>query len=268
MVASEVNETNSLGGNKSVTMNATFSSTNNALSPILDTHRTSMYLISNKINEPSETNMNVSGLDDNVILSALSGVTVSGNQITTSTRNAQFKTATVGKYLTIAGASSGSSTRLITAVASDGSSITFSAAPAAITGNATLTQRERFVDEIAPIESSTFSKYVTKTVRLANPSNFLRVRFAVNLPAEASVEVYYKTAVVGSTASFDSVPYTLMTVDAPIPNFSNGTERFVDASFSETDMDGFDAIKLKLVMKSDNSSEVPRIKDLRVIACA
>ena len=268
MVASEVNETNSLSGNKSLTINATFSSTSNALSPILDTHRTSMYVISNKINDPSETNMNVSGLDDNVILSALSGVTVSGNQITTSTRNAQFKTATVGKYLTIAGASSGSSTRLITAVASDGSSITFSAAPAAITGNATLTQRERFVDEIAPIESSTFSKYVTKTVRLANPSNFLRVRFAVNLPAEASVEVYYKTAVVGSTASFDSVPYTLMTVDAPIPNFSNGTERFIDASFSETDMDGFDAIKLKLVMKSDNSSEVPRIKDLRVIACA
>ena len=268
MIASEVNETNSLGGNKSVTMNVTFSSTNNALSPILDTHRTSMIVINNKINEPSETNMNVTGLDDNVILSNLSDVTVAGNQITTSTRNAQFKTATVGKYLTIAGASSGSSTRLITAVATDGSSITFSAAPTAITGNATLTQRERFVDEIAPIESSTFSKYVTKTVRLANPSNFLRVRFAVNLPAEASVEVYYKTAVVGSTASFDSVPYTLMTVDAPIPNFSNGTERFVDASFSENDMDGFDAVKLKIVMKSDNSSEVPRIKDLRVIACA
>ena len=110
-------------------MNATFNSTNNALSPILDTHRTSMYLISNKVNEPSETNMNVAGLDDNVILSALSGVTVAGNQITTSTRNAQFKTATVGKYLTIAGASSGSSTRLITAVASDGSSITLSVCP-------------------------------------------------------------------------------------------------------------------------------------------
>ena len=268
MIASEVNETNSLSGNKSVTMNVTFSSTNNALSPILDTHRTSMIVISNKINEPTETNMNVAGLDNNVILSSATGVTVAGNQITTSTRNAQFKTATVGKYLTIAGASSGSSTRLITAVASDGSSITFSAAPAAITGNATLTQRERFVDEIAPIESSSYSKYVTKTVNLANPSNYLRVRFAVNLPAEASVEVYYKTAVVGSTASFDSVPYTLMTVDEPIVNFSNGTERFVDASFSEADMEAFDAVKLKIVMKSDNSSEVPRIKDLRVIACA
>ena len=268
MIASEVNETNSLSGNKSVTMNVTFSSTNNALSPILDTHRTSMIVINNKINEPSETNMNVAGLDYNVILNGLSGVTVAGNQITTSTRNAQFKTATVGKYLTIAGASSGSSTRLITAVASDGSSITFSAAPDAITGNATLTQRERFVDEIAPIESSSYSKYVTKTVNLANPSNYLRVRFAVNLPAEASVEVYYKTAVVGSTASFDSVPYTLMTVDTPIVNFSNGTDRFVDASFSEADMEAFDAVKLKLVMKSDNSSEVPRIKDLRVIACA
>jgi hypothetical protein len=268
MIASEINETLSLGGNKSVTMNVTFSSTNNALSPILDTHRTSMIVINNKINEPSETNMNVAGLDSNVILNGLSGVTVAGNQITTSTRNAQFKTATVGKYLTIAGASSGSSTRLITAVASDGSSITFSAAPDAITGNATLTQRERFVDEIAPIESSSYSKYVTKTVNLANPSNYLRVRFAVNLPAEASVEVYYKTAVVGSTASFDNVPYTLMTVDAPIVNFSNGTERFVDASFSKADMEAFDAVKLKIVMKSDNSSEVPRIKDLRVIACA
>jgi hypothetical protein len=272
MIASEVNENNAapngLGGDKSVTMNVTFSSTNNALSPILDTHRTSMIVINNKINEPSESNMNVAGLDYNVILNGLSGVTVAGNQITTSTRNAQFKTTTVGKYLTIAGASSGSSTRLITAVASDGSSITFSAAPDAITGNATLTQRERFVDEIAPIESSSYSKYVTKTVNLANPSNYLRVRFAVNLPAEASVEVYYKTAVVGSTASFDSVPYTLMTVDAPIVNFSNGTERFVDASFSEADMEAFDAVKLKLVMKSDNSSEVPRIKDLRVIACA
>lgn len=268
MIASEVNETNSLSGNKSVTMNVTFSSTNNALSPILDTHRTSMIVINNKINEPSESNMNVAGLDYNVILNGLSGVTVAGNQITTSTRNAQFKTATVGKYLTIAGASSGSSTRLITAVASDGSSITFSAAPDAITGNATLTQRERFVDEIAPIESSSYSKYVTKTVNLANPSNYLRVRFAINLPAEASVEVYYKTAVVGSTASFDSVPYTLMTVDAPIINYSNGTEQFVDASFSEADMEAFDAVKLKIVMKSDNSSEVPRIKDLRVIACA
>ena len=268
MIASEINETTELAGANSVTMNVTMSTTNDALSPILDTHRTSLVVINNKVNRPLETNMNVSGLDDNVILSNATGVTISGSTITTSTQNAAFLTATVGKYLTIAGASSGTSTRLITAVAADGSSITFSAAPSAVTGNVTLTQRERFVDEIAPLESSTYSKYVTKRVNLANASNFLRVRFAGNIPAEASVEVYYKTAVVGSNSSFESVPYSLMTVDAPIVNASNSTDQFFDIAYSQNNMPAFDSVQLKLVMKSTNSSEIPRIKDLRVIACA
>jgi hypothetical protein len=268
MIASEINETTSLSGNKSVTMNVTMSTTNDALSPILDTHRTSLVVINNKVNRPLETNMNVSGLDDSVILSNATGVTISGSTITTSTQNAAFLTATVGKYLTIAGASSGTSTRLITAIAADGSSITFSAAPSAVTGNVTLTQRERFVDEIAPLESSTYSKYVTKRVNLANASNFLRVRFAGNIPAEASVEVYYKTAVVGSNSSFESVPYSLMTADAPIINASNSTDQFTDIAYSQNNMSSFDAVQLKLVLKSQNSSEIPRIKDLRIIACA
>jgi hypothetical protein len=271
MVSSEINETTSLSGNKSVTMNVTMRTTNDALSPIIDTHRTSLALVNNKVNKPLETNVNVSGLDDNVILANATGVTISGSTITTSTQNAAFLTATVGKYLTIAGASSGSSTRLITAVATDGSSITFSAAPSAISGNATLTQRERFVDEIAPLESSTYSKYVTKRVNLANvdqPCSFLRVRFAANIPAEASVEVYYKTAVIGSNSSFESVPYSLMTVDAPIVNASNGTNKFFDIAYSQNNMQAFDAVQIKLVLKSSNSSEVPRIKDLRIIACA
>jgi hypothetical protein len=268
MIASEINEIESLSGNKSVTMNVTINSTNDALSPILDTHRTSLVVINNKVNNPLETNMNVSGLDDVIILSNATGVTISGNTITTSTQNAAFLTATIGKYLTIAGASSGTSTRLITAVALDGSSITFSSAPIAVTGNVTLTQRERFVDEIAPLESSTYSKYVTKKVNLANASNFLRVRFAGNIPAEASVEVYYKTSVIGANSSFESVPYKLMIVDAPIVNESNDSNQFFDITYSENNIQSFDAVQLKLVLKSSNSCEIPRIKDLRVIACA
>ena len=52
MIASEINETTSLSGNKSVTMNVTMSTTNDALSPILDTHRTSLVVINNKVNKP------------------------------------------------------------------------------------------------------------------------------------------------------------------------------------------------------------------------
>jgi len=272
MIASEQNEANSdlangLNGAKSVKFNIIMSSSNDALSPVIDTHRTSLITISNKVNKPTETNLNVASLDANVILSNATGVTVSGSTITTSTQNDAFKTATVGKYLTIAGASSGTSTKLITAVAADGSSITFDSAVTAITGNATLTQRERFVAENAPLESSTYSKYVTKRVNLANHSNYLRVKFAANIPAEASVEVWYKTNIVGSNTPFENASYQQMTIDAAIPTASNAEDKFYDASYSIDDLVAFDAIQVKIVMKSSNSSQVPRIKDLRVLAC-
>ena len=272
MIASEQNEANSdlsngLNGAKSVKFNIVMSSSNDALSPVIDTHRTSLITISNKVNNPSETNLNVASLDASVILSNATGVTVSGNTITTATQQDAFKTATVGKYLTIAGASSGTSTKLITAVAADGTSITVDSAVTAITGNATLTQRERFVAENAPLESSTYSKYVTKRVNLANHSNYLRVKFAANIPAEATIEVWYKTNIVGSNTPFENASYSQMTIDAAVPTASNSQDQFYDASYSLDDLVAFDAVQIKIVMKSSNSSEVPRIKDLRVLAC-
>jgi hypothetical protein len=270
MIASEQNEADvsfGLSGEKSVKFNIVMNSTNDALSPIVDTHRTSLIAIGNKVNNPSETNLNVASLDYNVILSNATGVTVSGSTITTSTQQAAFKTATVGKYLTIAGASSGTSTKLITAVAADGTSITFDSAVTAITGNATLTQRERFAAENAPSESSTFSKYVTKRVNLADHSNYLRVKFAANLPSDATIEVWYKTNIVGSTTPFGNAPYLQMTIDTPILTSSNQEDQFYDASYSMDDLVAFDAVQIKIVMKSSNSSQVPRIKDLRVLAC-
>jgi hypothetical protein len=270
MIASEQNEADvsfGLSGDKSVKFNIVMSSSNDALSPIIDTHRTSLIAIGNKVNNPSETNLNVANLDNSVILSNATGVTVSGSTITTSTQNDAFKTATVGKYLTIAGASSGTSTKLITAVAADGSSITFDSAVTAITGNATLTQRERFTAENAPSESSTYSKYVTKRVNLAAHSNYLRVKFAANLPADASIEVWYKTNIVGSNVPFGNAPYSQMTIDSPIITSSNQEDQFYDASYSLDDLVAFDAVQIKIVMKSSNTAQVPRIKDLRVLAC-
>jgi hypothetical protein len=370
MIASEQNEANSdlsngLNGAKSVKFNIVMSSSNDALSPIIDTHRTSLITISNKVNNPSETNLNVASLDANVLISNSPNISISGSTITTpasavaspatlsgvaisgtagqftctattlvvgsrititgtlggtgtitgyatgttyqvsaitgsgssvtgftlvttagsaivttagtptgltytayiAPAQDAFKTVTVGKYLTIAGASSGTSTKLVTAVAADGTSITFDSAPTAVTGNVTLTQRERFVAENAPLESSTYSKYVTKRVNLADHSNYLRVKFAANIPAEASIEVWYKTNIVGSNTPFENASYTRMTIDAAVPTASNSQDTFYDASYSMDELVAFDAVQIKIVMKSSNSSQVPRIKDLRVLAC-
>lgn len=270
MIASEINELNTLNGNDSLVMNVTMSTTNDSISPILDTHRTSLIIINNKVNNPSETNINVGGLDENVLISQSSNITIFGNQITTSDTNTMdiFKTAKVGKYMTIAGSTSGSSIRLITSVSSDGSSITFNTDPEECVGSITLTQREMFVDEISPEGSSSFSKYVTRQVHLTNASTFMRIRLAANIPSEASVEVYYRVKKVGSTTPLSNINYELIKSDAPITYVQNGSNDFIDMSYSTGDIDAFDTVQIKLVLKSSNTAAVPRIKDLRVIACA
>ena len=73
---------------------------------------------------------------------------------------------------------------------------------------------------------------------------------------------------VGYTGDFSALPYTqISTPDSAITNAQNETDIFYDAAFSTTSA-AFDAIQVKLVMKSTNSSQVPRIKDLRIVCCA
>jgi hypothetical protein len=334
MVASEVNEADEdlLNSKKSLGFNVKMSSTNDALSPILDTHRTSLIAISNKVNSPTAALVNVGTLDDTAALSAnatiaftattawaastavttgsivyylanqylvtVAGTTgtvppthlqnseISGTAVleyqgpvggTISSSNTDAKAAlatlTVGKYIEITGsATSGNNTTyLVKAVAADGATVTLGSNVSTVVAGdeITIKQKELFVSDISS-ESTTYSKYVTKRVNLSNDilSTMLKVRFAVNLPAEAAVEVWYKTSTVGLNQTWETIPYVQMKADTPIANFSNSTNVFVDASYSIENLDAFDAVTIKLVMKSTNSSEIPRIKDLRVLALA
>jgi hypothetical protein len=280
MIASEVNEQNSLSGNKSLTFNITMNSENDALSPILDTQRTSLAVISNKVNNPTEVNTNVGGLDENVILSANNTIAFNNSNpdtITTTNSTARqiLQTVAVGKYLTISGATNlgNNGTFLVTNVTDNGTTTTVTLGDASLTAetagaSVTIAQREIFVDEIAPSESTSYSKYVTKKVNLTNPSNFLRVRFAASIPAEAVIDVYYKVGAVGASVVFEDIPYTKLNPDAAVVYVQNGSNQFIDMAFSSGNIAAFESVQVKLVLKSNNSSAVPRIKDLRVIACA
>lgn len=270
MVASDVNESNSLGGEKSLLLRMKMSTTNDSLSPILDTHRTSFIVINNKVNNPTEVNSNVGGLDDNALIANSSDVTISGNKVIGNAIGVQnvLKNVKVGKYMTIRGSTAGESTVLITEVAADGTSVTLAQNPMAVTGAVTLIQREYFVDEISPNGSSTFSKYVTKQVNLANTSMFIRIRFAAYIPYEANVDVYYRTSELGSTSPLEDKNWTLIAPDSPIVYAQPGNVSFTDITYSSNDITAFNSVQVKLVMKSSNTAAVPLIKDLRVIACA
>lgn len=278
VIASQENEIDSaLSGVKSVTLKCKISSTNDALSPIIDTHRASLILVSNKLNNPSETNINVAELDNRLLFT--DNFAFSGSTITSSNSGVRdlMKTIIIGKYITIAGATTAGNdgTYLVTNLIDNGSSGIITVDRAFDTDESsnsvtTLTLRNLFVDEIGPTGGSVVNKYVSRVINLANPSTLLRITFAAYVPTESNVLVYYKTSPVASTLSFDQTPWSLLNPDTPLVKSEHTTSATpaYDVNFTASDLAQFDALAIKLVMVSTNSAAAPMIKDLRIIACA
>jgi hypothetical protein len=277
VVGSEVNENTAMGGNKSVTFAVNFSSTNDALSPVLDTQRMSLVAISNKINYPSHANMDVTVVDYTTLVTGATGAfNFSGSTIssTVSAVRSLFQTVVIGQYIVIAAATTAGNNGqyLVTNSTDDGTTsiitvtgVTFTSESSVAGTN--ISTVNLFTDEITPIGSSAAAKYVTNAVKLALPSTFVKVRFAANVPSGSDVDIYYKTTL-GAAGTLDKTKYTLATPVIPAVKVENGNETFFDVDYSITNMTPFDAIQVKIVMRSINSSAVPRIKDLRIIACA
>jgi hypothetical protein len=278
IVASKLNETQFLNGNNSLTISCDIASSNDALSPIIDTHRLSAAVVSNKINNPIEETTNVNGLDINQIFGGLTGeFSFSGSSIVTTSEaiKASINSVIPGIFITISGATSeeNNGTFLVESTTNTDTtgSITFVDAEF-VTENSLPTTlvfaRKLFFDEITPLGSSTFSKYVSKNINLANPSTFLRIRMAACIPDDADVEVYYRVSPVGAVNALQFTNWTKADSDLPLRKVQLGENNFYEIDYSIDELPQFDALSVKLVMKSKNSCAIPRIRDLRIIACA
>lgn len=120
-----------------------------------------------------------------------------------------------------------------------------------------------FKSEFAPNGSSSKSKYVTKKINFGRPSEMLRVMFAAVVPADAVVEVYYKTGLNGAD-TLEDLTYR----KAVVPLYSKNNTEFQDISINIENLEPFDCAMIKLVMRSINKAAIPRIQDFRTIACA
>jgi hypothetical protein len=276
MIASEINENISIAGSKTVTFSAQMATTNNSVSPVIDTTRTSLIAISNKLNRPSETNTNLAALDNVTAFTHATGAFTftSGGTITSTVSGVRTAMAGIGigKYVTISGATTAGNngTFLVTQFSDNGTTGTLTlnttfTGENSVSGT-TVTARILFADEIAPVGSTSLSKYVTTPVKFANASTYLRVMMAANIPAEADVSVYYKTCT-GDSAQLNNTKYTLMTADGVVTKVDNGNPAFSDISYTLTGISSFDTVTVKIVMNSTNTSAVPIIKDFRIIAC-
>ncbi len=276
IVASQINETTNMSGAKSLVISARMLTTNDSISPVIDSQRKSAICITNRITDPTVA-LNIGVIDYRVLHSGASNLIdtvadATGYYYTTADAGLKliFTSVVAGKYITVTNCttSGNNGVKLVTSVASDGSYIKIASAitNADVSTTIAISVADYFVDEITPINSSCVAKYVSKIVSLENQSTSLNIRFAYTKPIEANIDVYYR---IGSSSAIDAINksiYTLVTNDGLVS--TSDTKSYTDATYMLTGLPAYTAVQIKLVMRSSNTSKVPKMKDLRLIALA
>lgn len=141
-------------------------------------------------------------------------------------------------------------------------------------GAVTITQKDRYIDEIAPSGGSCSSKYVSKKLVVQNISNALKVVVDVNRDSSNQVDLYYKLDLAEDPRNLDDVNWTLaewnldiggqIVPATPLPN--DGPDDFSSYECTLSDLPGFLGAQIKIVFRGGNPARVPRIKNLTVLA--
>ena len=133
-------------------------------------------------------------------------------------------------------------------------------------------RRAAFVDETAPIGGTVLAKYITKPISLASSCNYLRIMMSMCVPQTSNIDVYYKTYQNGGSKQYNDVNWVYATPTNAIKKVEIGSDVFTDVEFDVEYKDGdvipsFDVVAVKVVFRGTNTAAVPKIKDLRIIAC-
>ncbi|MDD4242736.1 MAG: DUF4815 domain-containing protein [Bacilli bacterium] len=273
IVASQINETYKMSGDKSFKLYARLHSSSDTISPVIDTNRTSLICINNKINDPTIA-LNIDPIDYRAIATTSSVITVDDttNRFETSDSSMKelFATIVPGKYITVTGCNvtGNNGVHLVTDVDAAGAYI--QVATQLIVGETstsiTIVVGDYYIDEIAANNSSSSSKYITKNVSLENQSTSFKLLFAYNKPIESNIDVYYKIGSNTALNAFNKKNYSLLTNDGL--KSTSDTTTYVDAEYEASGLPAFTVIKVKVVLRSTDTSKVPKIKDFRLVALA
>lgn len=279
LIASEENAVVKLTGGRanniisgtSAKLEVVMTSTNSYLSPVIDTERVSLCMTSNRITNYTRNDVNVTEIDDRA-LNASTAISFSGNTISAAasgTIRDEFKTLDIGKEITISGSSNNNTTFTITDVATDGSSIDVTPATTTETAGASVivTQHENYFDGIAPEGTSNAANYLTKRFTLANPATALRIMFEANRPEPSVLDIYYKISSEGDVRDFDDIPYVKATLEVS-DNPDENRDLFREREYTISGLSAFSNCAIKMEFRSTSTTEVPRVKNLRVLALA
>ena len=281
---------NPSSGNNTFKVIATLSTTDSALSPYIDSTRMNLLAIENRINNLPLSNSLITiansgtpglAMTDGIYLLDLSNTSGSGaivyanvvsgliNRTWVSNGGSGYKeTPTVNLYNSIAISAGGYTGGMIVDQALANSKNT----SIVITG------------ETSAAGGPAEGRYIMRTVTLADgfDSGDLRVYLTAYKPVNANIDVYYKILSISDPTPFAQRQWQLMT---QIDNFNFTSESFGDFrelvfapgvngvannnvlyAANGTAFTSFKTFAIKIVMSGTDTTNVPLLKDLRVIA--
>lgn len=123
----------------------------------------------------------------------------------------------------------------------------------------------KYVPENKSFGCSTSSRYLTKQVTINDPAENFKLFFGAVRQQEADIDVYYKTRSPYEITEWNEIEWIrLDTPDEDIA-ISQNSDDFKEYSFTIEDIEPFNAISIKLVLKSTNSTQVPIFTDFRLV---
>ena len=128
-----------------------------------------------------------------------------------------------------------------------------------------------FVSSEQPQGDNNEAIYITRRVALDNPATGLKVFIDMNRFASANVKVMFKILRSDDASDFDEIGYNFFNTDGEpdtVVNASLSATDFKEYEYTANNLDEFIAFSIKVVMQGTNTSEPPRLKDLRALALA
>ena len=258
-------------GNTTLLLKATMSTLNPAVSPFLDTTRFGGIFVENTIDNLSlkDVDFVIETGGSSYANSADVTVTITGGGGSGATATANVVTNVITDIILTNGGSGYTTSPTVTITPGSGGGsggvVTYNGEDKKSGGNSKV-------------------RYMTRRVTLADgfDSGDLRVYLTGYKPSGSNIYVYYKVLSASDSDTFDDKNYVLMT-ELGNPNFVSANEReFRELTFAPgtdrtsvnnityttggTTYNSFRTFAIKVVMQGDDTVDVPKLRDLRVIA--
>jgi len=260
--------------NGTLIVKADLGTTDNTISPVIDTTRVHAIGVKNIIND--------CGLSSENFTITNGGSSYSSNATVTITSGTGTGAAAVG----VANVTSGKIESIV--VTSGGLGYTENVS-AVLSGGGGSGATVTVASETNSKGGPALARYITRKVNLADgfDANMIRVYLTANQPSETTIEVYYKIVADEDPTLFENRPYVRML------NVQQGDETKLNSSKSEVDTDYleylfipktsttsyvgidnavtyplFKTFAIKIVLRTSNPAYIPIVRDLRALAFA